>query len=91
MRKAKMLYRSCMNESEWGGRLVGWGVFRDPTAPAAQQGGGHATQDSCQRGCAPTGPLGPGSPGDTALLPAACDPIYSLTPAQSHIIAGGKW
>lgn len=82
MQKAKILYRSCMNESEWrraGGEALG---------PTALQ----HSMDSCQRGCAPTRPLGQGSPGDTALLPAACDPIYILTPAWGHPVqAGGKW
>lgn len=48
-----MLYRSCMNESEWGRRGCRVGeVLRDPQ-PLEHSMEGHATQGSCQRGGAP--------------------------------------
>lgn len=75
VQKAKMLYRSCMNESEWG--------VRDPTVPAAVRGSWTPLRTHGHGGCAPTWPPGPGSPGGRDLLPAARDPVYTLTPARA--------
>ena len=75
VQKAKMLYRSCMNESEWG--------VRDPTVPAAVRGSWTPLRTHGHGGCAPTWPPGPGCPGGRDLLPAARDSVYTLTPARA--------
>lgn len=87
VQKAKVLYHSCMNESEWPKELPRQDPVPGPHGPETEHGGVGASPKSCRwELCAPPGwPPGPRCPTGSRLTASCPGPAHTLTPA-SHTV-----